>query len=128
MYKSHSIWDEEKDKDIPITKGGPGIDYSQNAGYNSGGGQSDVYNSQKAKEEEEKKEANGIEREVEKETKKYQRNEQATDESLKVKAASEVNEGTKKEDKDKKDKVHKSIEDAINKAMKAEKEVVYLQK
>ena len=48
------------------------------------------------------------------------------EEDVKKKAASEVHAGTKNEDIKKDKKSHKSIEDAINKAMKDEKEVIYM--
>ncbi len=131
MYKSNSIWDEEekrqekynatpgKDKNSP--------DYHGQKDYASGESQSDVYNSNKAKEENKKKEATGIEKEVKKEEKKYEKRENASEEDIKKKAASEVHDSTKNQgDDSKKKKEHKTIEDAINKAMKEEKELIYV--
>jgi len=126
MYKGHSIWDEEQEKYeniIPDKEDSP--EYHDQKEYNAGE-QSDIYNKEKGEEDEKKKEATGIERNVEKEEKKYEKKEEATEEDVKKKAASDVHEGTKSEDGKKGKKEHKSIEDAINKAMKEEKELIYV--
>lgn len=134
MYRGHSIWDEEQEKqeryaNIIIDGEGHRGGYHHNGDYASRDEQSDVYNKGKAEGREKKeKEVEGIEKDVMEQEKKYEKKGEAGDEEIKRKAASEVHEGTKKESKEeKKDKkAHKSIEDAINKAMKEEKEVIYV--
>ena len=128
MYKGHSLWDQEQDKyDGPIDKEeGPG--YKNQANYDASDEQSDVYNSQKTDEENKKKdEEKGIEKELAKEEKKYESKE-ASEEDVKKKAASDVFEEKKRgiDKKGKNKKAHKSIEDAINKAIKEEKELIYM--
>jgi len=135
MYKSHSIWDEEQERqekyaNTPADREGGIEEYHHQGDYASrDSDQSDVYNAGKAEEGKKKEEEKtGIEKEVTDQEKKYEKREEATEEDIKRKAASEVREGGKKEDKEenKKKKEHKSIEDAINKAMKEEKEVIYI--
>lgn len=129
MYKSHSIWDEEQEKyeNLPVHKDGDKAEYKNQRDYNAGEDQSDVYDSKRGDDEKKKKEdAKGIEKEVEKETKKYEKKEDATEDDIKKKAADEIRQGSSTSDKPKSKKEHKSIEDAINKAMKEEKEVIYM--
>lgn len=129
MYKGASIWDEEGEKYEKIKEETKvDIDYHDQGDYNSGGGKSDLYNSDKGKEDDKKeKEVTGIEKEVSKGEKKYE-SKGATDEEIKKKAASEVQKegGSGDDSGKKKKKAHKSIEDAINKAMKEEKKVIYV--
>ena len=127
MYKSHSIWDEEQDKyDSIVNEKQDSPDYHDNKDYASNE-QSNVYSSEKAKEEENKKEATGIEKEVTKQEKKYEKKEDSGEEDIKKKAASEIHDSTRNEDdSSKKKKTYKSIEDAINKAIKEEKELIYM--
>lgn len=131
MYKGHSIWDEEQERqeekytDTPDREGNK-AEYHQQEDYASGkADQSDVYNAGKGEEEKKDKEAKGIEKDVLKEDKKYEKKE-ASEEDIKRKAASEVHDESKKGDIPKKKKEHKTIEDAINKAMKEEKELIYM--
>lgn len=134
MYRGHSIWDEEQEKqeryaNIVTDEEGGKEGHHHEGDYASRDEQSDVYNKGKAESGKNKeKEAEGIEKDVMEQEKKYEKKGEASDEEIKRKAASEVHEGTKKEEgKDNKDKkAHKSIEDAINKAMKEEKEVIYV--
>jgi len=128
MYKSHSIWDEEQERQDDYVAGSDEDDrvYKSQADYNSGSGD---YNSGTAEDEGKKEEATGIEKDVNDEVKKYDKKEEASDEDVKKKAASEVRGGKVSESDDskkKKKKDHKSIEDAINKAMKEEKELIYV--
>ena len=131
MYKGHSLWDQEQERldDYASNESGDkGPDYHAQEDYNAGGAsQSDAYDSGHGKEEEKKKdEAKGIEKSVVDQEKKYDKKE-VTAEDIKVKAASDVHQKTKSsDDTKKKKKEHKSIEDAINKAMKDEKEVIYV--
>ena len=131
MYKGSSTWDkEQEDDDFIIHKDKQhGADYHKQADYASGGStSSDVYNSQKAKDENEKKEATGIEKDVEKEIKKYDKKE-ASEEAIRIKAASDIHSSSSslRDDKAEKDKkAHKSIEEAIEKAIKEEKEVIHI--
>lgn len=129
MYKGHSTWDGEQEKydNIIIHRDESQLDYHNQRDYASGNfNPSDVYNIEKG-EEDRKKEETGIEKEVMKEEKKYQKREEGSGEEVKRKVASEIHEATKKEGEVKKDKkAHTSIEDAINKAMKEEKEVIYM--
>ncbi len=131
MYKGHSIWDEERDKygNIVPDREENKAEYRNQEDYTSKGGEaSDVYNTEKAEgEKKEKEEAKGIEKDLMGEERKYEKKEDVSEEDIKQKAASEVHEGVKSEgNNSKKKKAHKSIEDAINKAMKEEKEVIYI--
>lgn len=134
MYRGHSIWDEEQEKQERyaniVTDGEEGKEgYHHDGDYASRDEQSDVYNKGKSEGGKKKeKEAEGIEKDVMEQEKKYEKKGEASDEEIKRKAASEIHAGTKKEEgMEKKDKkAHKSIEDAINKAMKEEKEVIYV--
>lgn len=134
MYKRHSIWDEEQERqeekyDNIENRGEDRLEYRNQRDYASGDADpSDVYNTAKAGEERKKEEETGIEKGIKEEEKKYEGKEEANEEGIKRKAASEVHEGVKKEagEEKKKKKEYKSIEDAINKAMKEEKEVIYV--
>jgi len=125
MYKGHSIWDEEQDKYEKIkeeTK--TEVEYQDQKDYNAGD-KSDVYNREKGGDKKKEIEASGVEREVEKEEKKYEKKD-VSEEEIKAKAASEVHKEGKKDEGKGKKKAHKSIEDAINKAMREEKELIYV--
>ncbi len=128
MYKTHSLWDEEQERQDDYVAGSEEDDrvYKSQTDYSSGG---EVYNSETAGgEDKDKEEATGIEKDVVDQEKKYEKNGEATDEDIKKTAASEVHGGSvsSPDDKKKKKKDHKSIEDAINKAMKEEKELIYV--
>lgn len=132
MYKSNSIWDKEQERQDDYTAGSDegGPDYKAQADYSSGGA-SDVYDSGKAGDEDKEKkneEATGLEKDVADQGKKYEKKEDVSDEDIKKTAASEVHGGNISDSNDgkKKKKEHKSIEDAINKAMKEEKEIIYV--
>ena len=129
MYKGHSLWDQEQERldDYASNESkDKGPEYHAQEDYNSGSSQSDAYDSGKAKEEKKKEEATGIEKDVIDQEKKYDKKE-VTGEDIKIKAASDIRHGTQSSDDTKnKKKEHKSIEDAINKAMKEEKELIYV--
>jgi hypothetical protein len=122
MYKGHSIWDEEQNKyENEIIQKENSPDYHGQGDYNTKD-QSEIYSSEKGEEKREE-DVQGIEREVIKEDKEYQGKE-ATEEDVKKKAATDVHHEAQKSETKK--KTYKSIEDAINKAMKEQKEVIYV--
>lgn len=122
MYKGHSVLDEElsrQEKYASLAKE-TNTDYHA-GGYNSGSG-SDMYNSNKAGDDKKKeKEAAGLDKSVDDHIKKYTKKDEASAEDIKKKAASEIAEGIKVAEKQKE---FKSIEDAINKAVKETKEII----
>lgn len=129
MYK-HSIWDEEQERydNIITDREENRLEYHHQRDYAAGGTtSSDVYNTERA-EEERKEEETGIGKDIKEEDKKYERKEEVTEKGIKMKAASVIQEEGKKENREsqKKRKEYKSIEDAVNKAMKEEKEVIYV--
>jgi len=121
MYKG-TLWDQEQERyDSLITEGNNPVYEGENA-YSSSG-KADMYNSEKGEEKKEE-EHTGLEKDVVDQDKKYEKKE-VSEEDIKKKAASEIHEGGQEIRADKK-KDHKSIEDAINKAMKEEKEVIFV--
>jgi len=141
-YKSHSLWDEEKDK-YDIDTGAPGGGYRSSDGSKSDEYQSslkydkneqdDVYGSKDKEEDKDKKKKEKEKSEFEKALdehdprKKYQKKEDE-EEVVKKKAAEEVFREMEKEKQkvNQNSKSSKTIEDAINKAVKEEKEVIHL--
>jgi len=130
MYHSnhggHSLWDEEQDnqdKYASLSKE-TGTDYNADK-YNSGG--NDLYSSNKSGDDKKKdeKEAVGIEKSVVDQTKKYEKRD-ASDDDIKKKAAVELSQESKPLNLAEKKKEFKSIEDAINKAVKETKEVIFI--
>lgn len=135
MYKSRSIWNEEQERqeekyDNPLMGEDGNIEeYRHHGDYASKDADpSDVYSAAKAGEEKKNKEAKGIEKEVMEQEKKYEKKEETNEEEIKRKAASDAHESIRSEGKDGKHKKseHKSIEDAIKKAIKEEKELTYV--
>jgi len=131
MYKSHSIWDEEKDKYEHSTgKPEKGADYHNKADYAAGEhGSSDVYNTAKKEDDKHKKDKSEFERQVDDNLpqKKYEKKENE-DDVIRAKAAEEIRKGmdAEKTKVNKTSSTSKSIEDAIKKAIKEEKEVIRL--
>ncbi|MBU1704963.1 MAG: hypothetical protein KJ922_06370 [Nanoarchaeota archaeon] len=120
-YKGHSIWDEEQDKyesgkhDKDVS-----VDYSKSDDYH-GNAKSDYHTGET--EEKKEKELTPFEKAIEENNpKKYDKKE---DESITKKAADQVFTGVEETPKQRKAKT-KDIEDAIRKAMKEEKELIFI--
>ncbi|MBW2989774.1 hypothetical protein KY358_05660 [Candidatus Woesearchaeota archaeon] len=131
MYKGHSIWDQEQERHERYDNVAAGRDkanpgYGSNEAYSSESRQDDIYNTEKGEKEKEKEGSKGIEKELDQE-KKYSSKDKLSEEDIRKKAASELHkEGIEAKKSKKNKKEHKSIEDAINKAMEEEKEMIYV--
>jgi hypothetical protein len=125
-YKGHSIWDEEEDKyaaikdQTEITQ-----DYSGNDDYNSSDAKSDYNTGADEEKEEEKKEKELTEFEKTIEKNNPSKQEEGEEKGITTKAAEELFGGTDDKPKEKRAKT-KDIEDAIKKAIKEEKELIFI--
>ena len=120
MYKGHSIWDDEQEKKYAAAKQVKQIDYSKSDEYKAG--QSDYVRGEKA---EDNKEASEFEKQIEENLPKKQEAKEEHAEIVK-KVADELRQGPEIKHAAPKQTAHKSIEEAINKAIKQEKEVIRL--
>ena len=136
MYKKHDVWghektgagyaaghNSEKDKEH-YHKGENAASYHKSELYNAHGDPSSTYNSgSKDKDEKKKKDDkwSELDEKIEKETKKEQEQEEVFKATKHAVSGSEA-----KQQSEQKKKSKSSIEEAIRKAMKEEKELVFL--
>lgn len=132
-YKGHSLWDQEQDRYDAIGSDMPGAGYDSNSAYDSGASTNDYMSSdyktgEGEDEEKEEIEKSEFEKTIEEnflENKEGQ--EEQDDEQITKKAAEEIMLGKDGDDKPMiKRKESKSIEEAISKAIKKEKELIYV--
>ena len=128
VYHANKPWEKEDDDFITGDSSSPHERYSGDKEY--GANPAKDYHrmdEQEGKKDDEKT----IEDDVKKETAKYKSKDEDPEDKLKVKAAQDILRESKsdsKEAKKTKSKEHKTIEDAINKAIEEEKELIYMEK
>ncbi|MFH1642696.1 MAG: hypothetical protein ABIC04_07420 [Nanoarchaeota archaeon] len=131
MYKNNSLWDQEQDKydKTPVGEISGSYkdksDYQNASEYNKKESSADYNKHEKHKEKKEEK--SEFEKQVDDNLphKKYEKKEDA-DEIVRKKAAQEIHKNMHNEKAKPNKKTVKSIEEAINNAIKEEKEVVRL--